>query len=1116
VDFSGLRDLLKALTRSGVETGPPPEAGYWSWLSRCAAAVRSGNLREADALTSLLDKGQDVAAALGTEPYWPGARGEVDGRGGARTSAARAVLSVAYAALDPAREQVWLDAAAAHWQQAYLLPEEEAVGDFATLVRRMLCGDLPDPVRPVHAAVVFGGRPGGFAATLTLAIQPTGPRGLFPDPRSMTFLAADDEFAAFLAVAWHSAPALRERCVIWDISDKEQPFRSLPTTTGGSLGAAFGVALHDLARANRPLGGTRIRRLDPACAVTGELFYSGTLGRVGQYEQKFSAAADRKLRVVAPDDPDARKHRGIPRHADFVRDLPAAIRKSHLLRPWPHGIIALTVLLVAAASVSTGVALAAQSGEHAANVQAARQRAAELSSKNAALSGRLDSLADANIGTNLAVAQLLAAEATRLDNTPQARAALFQAATANPSMERIFQAGSDVTALAVAADGNAVAAGTSDGDLIRFDLATGTSTETAYGSVPIQGVAISGNGGTVAAANGVGAVAWIPGHAPTSLPVRGDAFSVALSPSGGMEAVLSTQPGTGTGTDLMELLTVLNLQRGTQVSTAPITHDRAGQVLMPPTPAQLSGGGYTELAFPSESTLTVTYNPGTFVDYAPSSLQATASGSQIAAAVTGQVAGNSANGAFYGAYYSAGSSISDGPEGKAPTARSGRGPAAEPTEVTFSDDGTLAASVGGGIISVSPLSRSSSAPGSQHQDVQLTANSDTSVVAFAGDDQLVSVSGSTLQLWDLNGSLGVGLGTGLHLAGAQVQEGGDPLAVSPDGQFLAIGDVNNPTLTLTPEGEDTRLWMIRNDPAFTTRAQGPLRGQLIWSGDRLLELSEGDSRVQLTTTSGAVVGSWLVPVTSTETGLVARVLTDGQIMIITGDTAIMVNPRTGQSTDRAIPSGALSVTDSELSPEAISQDGTAAVFLDSSGSDSLVYMNLTTGAARIIDSGQPRFVQFAGDHLFILLFSGIEQEWDATAGHVRTLPTSGPETFGVSLSPDGTLLAQVSNNGTVSVTDTASGDIIASFSLPASKGAAPDPWAVTTTSFTPGDRYLFTGTPGGELIRWDIGEPDLIALACYRAGARLTPAIWEQYVQTTPPADLACSGPVSRTISATG
>jgi hypothetical protein len=84
----------------------------------------------------------------------------------------------------------------------------------------------------------------------------------------------------------------------------------------------------------------------------------------------------------------------------------------------------LTVGAVVAAGAGTGLAIARSRGD-AAGVRARSQGAALASQRRAAaLSDRLAALAVSAIGTNPGLAQLLAVEATRVDNTPQARAAL--------------------------------------------------------------------------------------------------------------------------------------------------------------------------------------------------------------------------------------------------------------------------------------------------------------------------------------------------------------------------------------------------------------------------------------------------------------------------------------------------------------------------------------------------------------------------------------------------------------------------------------------------------------------------------------------------------------------
>ena len=287
------KDLLDDLTRPGIDaisTDPQVALDRRSWMSRCAAAAQGMNVQNADVLAALLEEGNAVADALHTEPYWPGQRGAAtDKLGGPRFSAAWAILDVVYAICDPSQENERLNDAMARWHRSWILPEdpsgfqagnpdvadlrpesmlkETPVVGYARLMSQALSGTLPAPSKQVHVAVVFGAGAPGAHGKLTLAVQPGGPRGLYPDPRSMAFLAADPEFARSLYMAWRNSPEeIRNRCVVWDASDDDRPFRWLE---GGSLGAAFGVGLHDLRNAIRPLGWARIRRLDPRCAVTG-------------------------------------------------------------------------------------------------------------------------------------------------------------------------------------------------------------------------------------------------------------------------------------------------------------------------------------------------------------------------------------------------------------------------------------------------------------------------------------------------------------------------------------------------------------------------------------------------------------------------------------------------------------------------------------------------------------------------------------------------------------------------------------------------------------------------------------------------------------------------------
>jgi hypothetical protein len=387
-------ELLDDLTGPGIESAPgDPSAGpdRRSWLRRCADAVRAEPVQAVD-LTALLEDGQEVAGALRMVRYWPGEPrgGTEDDVGGPAISAAQALLDVVRAVGDPAGAQAWLSDAMARWRRACVLPAgspptlaecpaagarvqpvmrllsalaEDPSAGYAQLVLLALAGALRPAFPQVHVAVVFGGGEEGTHAKLTLSAQPGGPAGLYPDPRRMAFLASDREFAASLGEAWATSPlAIRDRCVVWEIVDDGRPCHDI---IGGSLAAAFGVGLDELARSTRRLAVLRVRRLDPRCAITGRLDRNGALQPVGDYEPKFRAARRQRWRMVVPkNDTEATKHPDIPVRVEYAADLRAAVRHSRRLRPRSHVITAIVLVLVLVLAASLAAALGARAQAH--------------------------------------------------------------------------------------------------------------------------------------------------------------------------------------------------------------------------------------------------------------------------------------------------------------------------------------------------------------------------------------------------------------------------------------------------------------------------------------------------------------------------------------------------------------------------------------------------------------------------------------------------------------------------------------------------------------------------------------------------------------------------------
>nr|BFE74456.1 hypothetical protein GCM10020092_077570 [Actinoplanes digitatis] len=172
-------------------------------------------------------------------------------------------------------------------------PDAAAFGLLDLLVRA-LTGEFPRRRREAQTPVLFDRRSTGGHGTLRLTLLDGGPPGLYPDPRAMLFLVGDRWFAQALDVAWRTAgKSLHRRCVVWRLTTDDTPCDEV---TGGSLGAAFGVALTDLARRTPPP--IRVRRLDRRRAITAGLEPDQRLSPVTGVPNKLEAAVRRRLRVI--------------------------------------------------------------------------------------------------------------------------------------------------------------------------------------------------------------------------------------------------------------------------------------------------------------------------------------------------------------------------------------------------------------------------------------------------------------------------------------------------------------------------------------------------------------------------------------------------------------------------------------------------------------------------------------------------------------------------------------------------------------------------------------------------------------------------------------------------
>lgn len=281
-------------------------------------------------------------------------------------------------------------------------------------------------------AVLFDRRIGGAVGRLRLSVLRGGPPGLHPDPRTMSFLQADVALCAGARVAWQqSALASSGLCVLWSVTDDGTPCNEI---RGGSLSAAFAVALNDLAPTTgwtrKVVRWLRPRRLDRRSTVTAGLD-GPALTEVRGYQPKLAAAGRQGIRVVVA----ASGYAAALRECDeplgnallSAGTVSEAIRKTR--RRINPRLYVVTAVTLAITTVVLLIQYAARS-EVAAQQQA--RTAAQLAQR---------SLAVANSDPRLAA--LLALASDKLEPTTESRDAML----------RVIQNNESVMASAKAADG---------------------------------------------------------------------------------------------------------------------------------------------------------------------------------------------------------------------------------------------------------------------------------------------------------------------------------------------------------------------------------------------------------------------------------------------------------------------------------------------------------------------------------------------------------------------------------------------------------------------------------------------------------------------------------------
>jgi WD40 repeat protein len=791
----------------------------------------------------------------------------------------------------------------------------------------------------------------------------------------------------------------------------------------------------------------------------------------------------RKLRPAASEDTDSAPHLG-----DIVADLAAPIhgrdkdtlvgehvRYQRRTRRLVRTVVASLSALLVAVSITAYVA---NDQRNKAVTQARIATARLLATESGAL-----------LNTNLDVTELLAVAAYRTDNDPQTRAALFAAATASPALVRYMPAGGQVSAIAGSDSGQVAVAGTTDGRIMRWEPLTGPGRPLARLSRAVTSIATSADGATIAATDGTDALVW--SHGSVTQSIRG-AQSVAVSPSGRYLAAVS------------ESGRVSLIDRLTDHVTTAAADVQAVTVAMPTDNGLVavgSGGSWTRLTIPH---LNVTM----------------ASGANMG--VHGFLLTASARGGFIG-FTNGGPSIplwqttQPAPDsGASDLVAASHG--TDPEAISISEDGTRVAVADAGTIYVSRTSQAPKTDWALSQTIPtdstvatLTGNSSTlpGGLIFLGDDtHLLSASGDSLILWDLNQLTRISRHTNMSVPFACSACPPPTVSVRPDEQQVAVLTGNNMQVII--------------------HGLGPRRDQTVISGDQygLLGWSPNSSRLFLATlidrrivvretgsgTGAPVVGRW--PPVAQGYYAIALSRDHRRLITVNDNGAVQVRDLATQRLERTVPGPATSNAGSPVGQVEADPTGSfvaETIYMRSATSVRLI--DTATGMVRSVGAGNVEHATFSGQHLLIQRSSGQFEVWNLAGTTLQwSLHQDSsylPNAIAVTTAPTivGSLLIQRRSDSTLSVTDLATGNAVGSLALPA---AYTD--FKTGLAATPDGRQLVTVTEtsnplvdsDGLLVQWDLSVDAWIRTACTSAGRNLTSSDWRHYVGTAAPSDLTC------------
>lgn len=818
----------------------------------------------------------------------------------------------------------------------------------------------------------------------------------------------------------------------------------------------------------------------------GEMYWDP---KANDFDWKRSTAVNPALKKAFPEEPrwvempwfetEGSLGTADPRFTERVADLASAIRgmerdelvgenvqqRRRALRLARGGVIALSALLVASLVATVIAVVNGNAAAEQARIALARQLAAQAITLSA---------------TDLQTASLLAAEAQRMHDDAQTRAALFQLATASPALVRSLPLAASVEATAISADGT-VFTGDQDGAVQSWD--GDQPTLLADMNAPIAGLTVSDDGGYVAIAAGEDTIRVVTPAGDTELTVPpppeslGSATLASISPDGSRLAV----------TDRQSWLTLFERV------------DSADETFYTPLGTVAEGGrvGW------GDGELTTFDINGDWARISLEDASVIASGFHIlridgapfAVSGDGRVLAGSPEKSVNYAIWDVATSPEEPGSGD-PADRVSTTAIAGNLDVTLDQHGDRLAVMDDGAIYVSDVRTRDELP--TPPIALLGAGQVNGETLSFRDDLLVNGTGTTALVWDLS------------QAGRVTTEYRVPV---PEGcsacgpQRLTLDDSGARAVMTAIAGTSPVAVDLENGNA-TTIDDGSLGLSAAgwWGADRLVvastvenalliaspDLTRAERTLPLGLDSGAV--PWLV-----------RADPDGSVTLLADDgTVVVLDAESGEELARTKPFGARLPGSIPIAME-ISPDQSSLVAAFADADNGLVMADPRTGET-LYSSGPVDGVAYDASSRLHVFADGREHIIDAEGTEQRTQAANVEAFPPPAMSPDGRLVASGGTSGTISLLDLSRGGVVfGSIAVPVEDERLP------ISAFTADGRALVTSIP--EML--SIGRAATVSVttlvpadwrsaACAIAGRDLTREEWLAYVGTTPPADLGC------------